>query len=107
MKLVPVAPKSTELLWKTDTASVGMYLFGGTAATSLNASPLDTTSAAEFVRLQKSCDLSPKGAVCDLEGPAKFEITTRRLEASVDMAPGERARVEVRNTVVTCRDHPR
>ncbi|WP_125955749.1 hypothetical protein [Novosphingobium sp. MD-1] len=103
---VPADPKSGAVVWKTDTASVGMHLFGGAAITRVSVSPLDKTNAAEFVRLEKACDITPKGATCHLEGPATFEIKTRRFEASVTMAAGERADVDVRNTVILCRDDP-
>jgi hypothetical protein len=106
MKPVPVTPKSSAVIWKTDTASVGMHLFGGTAVTRLTVTPLDTTNAAEFVRLDKACDVTAKGALCHLVGPAKVVIRTRRFEANAAMAVGERANVEVRDTVVLCEDTP-
>lgn len=106
MKLVPLAPNSTQRIWKTDIANFGMYLFGGTATLRFTASPLDTTNAAEFVRLSHACDDLPKGVLCHVDGPAKVEISTRRFKAAVEMSVAERADVQVRNSVVTCRDRP-
>lgn len=104
MKLVP-ATNGIGPVWRTNTASFGMHLFGGSTATALNVSPVDRTNAAEFVRLDNACAVVSKGAICKLEGPAKIEIATRSVKTSAEMGAGERADLEIRNTVITCRDH--
>lgn len=104
MKPVTVGPRAGPTLWRVDTRSLGARLFGAGAVTRIGLRPIDPTVAAEYVRLDKLCDTTAKGAICHIEGPARLTIGTAKVNASVDATSGERAEAEVKGSVITCVD---
>lgn len=98
--------RSDQIVWKMDTATLGMYLIGGTSTISMGPTPIDETSAAEFVRLKDACAATKNGAICQFDGPAKFELKTKRAHANLDVAPDEKVETEIRGTAIICRDKP-
>ncbi|WP_315759943.1 hypothetical protein [Sphingomonas sp. Y38-1Y] len=92
--------------WRRDTATLGMALVGGIAATSISIRPIsETTTYAEATALvDKACATTKAGVRCRFEGPVRLKMGTRKGEIDMAAQPGERAEVEIRGTKIFCRD---
>jgi hypothetical protein len=92
-------------LWQVNLlGGVGAFLFGGQAVASFGLEPVDQDSLAEYKRVREGCRATPKGAVCNIEGPAILHVSTKRGEVSQEAAPGEQAIVGMAKTTITYRD---
>ncbi|RYF51255.1 MAG: hypothetical protein EOO38_03695 [Cytophagaceae bacterium] len=96
--------KDSGNVWSTDTASLGMHLFGGSTATSISLTPLEGAETGAFLSEEEACTYTSKGVSCRVEGPAHLKMRTRTATAAIDVRNGERAEVEIRNTKVICED---
>ena len=107
MELVSEPRSHVPPSWQVDTVTMGMLLLPiGGSNVSMGLRPVDTGNAAEWARLAPACDTAKRGILCKLEGPLRFHVTTKRYDAVVVAASGERAEVKLRNTIIECRDLP-
>jgi len=104
LTLTTESRSSKEPVWKTDTASIGMHLFGGTAATGISIGPIEGGDAGPLTT-RDACTYTRKGVVCRIEGPVQLYMKTRNTEATLDAEKDERAEVEIRGSTVRCRDY--
>lgn len=92
-------------LWQVNLlGGVGAFLFGGQAVASFGMDPVDQNSLDEYKRVRGGCRTTPKGAICNVDGPAILHVGTKRGEVAQEAAPGERAVVGMAKTTITCRD---
>ncbi len=91
--------------WRVNLArGLGPALFGGTFAASFSLHPIDEDSLSESKRLEGACAVTAKGMTCKIVGPARLNVGTKNGKVSTEVLPGERAEVDMRSTVITCRD---
>lgn len=83
---------------------LGPALFGGSFNASFSLEPLDAASASEHARLKDACDMTPKGVLCKVTGPARLTIGTKAGKVVTEALPGERADVEMRRATLSCHD---
>jgi hypothetical protein len=83
---------------------LGPVLFGGSFNASFSVEPLDATSVSEHARLKDACDMTTKGVVCKITGPARLTIGTKAGKVDAEALPGERADVEMRRATLSCHD---
>ena len=74
-------------------------LIGGTATARIGTEPVD----GNYEGFEEQCKLAKRGATCDLSGPVLFRVETLDREGTVEIAEGERAYFEMRNTKLICR----
>lgn len=80
-------------------------LFGGDpGAVSFALRPIDENSFEEFKRLQGGWEQVADGVACNMEGPARLLIGTKRGKVSEEAAAGEHAVVGMHRATITCQD---
>lgn len=90
-------------LWRANMlGGVGAALFGGTTGASFQVEPIDGSTRDQA--LEKACVQEGAGVICRLSGPARLTVGTKRGNASVDLAAGEKAEVSMKGRYLTCRD---
>jgi hypothetical protein len=106
LNMAPVASRQQATReWKVNLLSgLGPALFGGWTTASFAVRPIDSVSGEDYRRLEDSCNSTAKGAICDLEGPARLTVGTKKGEVTADLPAGERAIVEMRKTTIYCRE---
>ena len=88
--------------WSKNLLGFGELLFGGHATASFSVGPAD--GGAGEAPPPNDCEMTRKGALCKIEGPALLRIGTKNGKVSENAALGERAEVEMQNTTLYCRN---
>ncbi|WP_084489238.1 hypothetical protein [Novosphingopyxis baekryungensis] len=89
--------------WKASPFNFGQrFLFGGSAATSVNVEPIEPTTVDDFKRAEGMCEADGKGAACRLVGPVNFTFGWKGNKTVTFVLPNETATVRVEGSKTTC-----
>lgn len=87
--------------WRAGLFGFGATLFGGSAGVTFMAQPIEGTTQEQ---LTESCKPAKTDIVCNLTGPVRVVVGTKKGEASTDLAPGERAEIGTKGKHIFCRE---
>ena len=87
--------------WRAGLFGFGATLFGGSAGVTFMAQPIDGTTQEQ---LTESCKPAETDIVCNLTGPVRVVVGTKKGEASTDLAPVERAEIGTKGKHIFCRE---
>lgn len=87
--------------WKAGMFGVGAMLFGGSAGVSFMVQPVEGTTAGQ---MQDACKQVKSDIVCRVAGPIRVVVGSKKGEASVDLAEGERGEVGTKGKNIFCRE---
>lgn len=101
-------PKRPTGEWRVSLFSTTQRLFtGGSSMVSFAMRPIGDAAkatAADYLRLQSTCQQHGKEMLCRVVEPMVLVISTDRAKAEMESLPGERAEVGTSGSHVFCRD---
>jgi len=90
--------------WSVNIAKgIGPALFGGTFTASFAVEPIDTDVASENARLKDACQVTSRGMLCKIDGPARLKVGTKAGTVEAEVQADEQAEVEMRKSIISCR----
>lgn len=105
LTMKPAKPVTGIPAYEINTArGIGAALFGGTFMTAMGVEPVGEATVADYQRANEACDPMQNGAVCRIDGPIRFKLSTKSGQVTQVAASAERARVEVVGTRIRCQD---
>jgi hypothetical protein len=92
-------------IWSTRVMNLAQrFLVGGQAMVAMQMTPSDDATVADYKRMSEACSSTGKVLSCTVEGPSQFRLVVNDKESKVAAEAGEKARVEMKGTRITCRN---